>query len=225
VTTDAGREVASRAVILAASHTAALGLLDGAGVITGLAPTADTAVDIVTLVIDDARLDSAPRGSGVLVGSPRPGSAKALTHSTAKWPWLAAEAGPGRHVLRLSYSGGSAQQDDETGARALADASAILGMPLRPERVLGHHRTRWEQAPSHALIGRASHDREIDGPPGLVVTGAWVAGTGLASVIPHARAAAARAVERLDGAGASTTAGAPGNDTTTHEGPEVRSPR
>ncbi|WP_418605781.1 hypothetical protein [Georgenia sp. SUBG003] len=26
--------------------------------------------------------------------------------------------------------------------------------------------------------------------PGLAVTGAWVAGTGLASVVPHARAAA-----------------------------------
>jgi oxygen-dependent protoporphyrinogen oxidase len=33
-------------------------------------------------------------------------AAKALTHATAKWRWLAELAGPHRHVLRLSYGRG-----------------------------------------------------------------------------------------------------------------------
>jgi oxygen-dependent protoporphyrinogen oxidase len=37
-----------------------------------------------------------------------------------------------------------------------------------------------------------------DGVPGLAVTGGWVAGTGLAAIVPHARAAAAR-LDPLDG--------------------------
>ena len=46
-------------------------------------------VAIVVMVVDAPALDRAPRGTGVLV---RPGvtRAKALTHASAKWPWLAA---------------------------------------------------------------------------------------------------------------------------------------
>jgi oxygen-dependent protoporphyrinogen oxidase len=64
-------------------------------------------VRLVTLVLDAPALDRAPRGSGLLVA---PGvtdvAAKALTHATAKWRWLAELAGPHRHVLRLSYGRG-----------------------------------------------------------------------------------------------------------------------
>ncbi|MGI8415519.1 MAG: protoporphyrinogen/coproporphyrinogen oxidase [Nakamurella sp.] len=63
-----------------------------------------TPVALVTMVIDDARLDAAPRGTGILVAPRATGvQAKALTHATAKWPWLAATLPAGRHVLRLSY--------------------------------------------------------------------------------------------------------------------------
>ena len=66
-----------------------------------------TPVLICTLVLDDHRLDGAPRGTGVLVSAHASGVlAKALTHATAKWRWLADTAGPGRHVLRLSYGRG-----------------------------------------------------------------------------------------------------------------------
>ncbi len=72
---------------------------------------ADAGPDVVlaTLVLDAPALDAAPRGTGVLVAEGAPGvGAKALTHGTAKWAWLAEAAGPGRHVVRLSYGRGSA---------------------------------------------------------------------------------------------------------------------
>ncbi|RII95945.1 hypothetical protein DZF97_18190, partial [Clavibacter nebraskensis] len=94
---------------------------------------------------------AAPRGTGVLVAADAPGiRAKALTHATAKWPWLKEQAGD-RHVLRLSYgrAGGdddtAAVPDDELTAVAVHDASALLGVDLAG-RVTGSARVRWTNA-------------------------------------------------------------------------------
>jgi protoporphyrinogen/coproporphyrinogen III oxidase len=60
---------------------------------------------VVTLVLNAPSLDSAPRGTGVLVAPGAPDvTARALTHSSAKWRWVA-DALPGRQVVRLSYDG------------------------------------------------------------------------------------------------------------------------
>ena len=68
--------------------------------------------------------------------------AKALTHATAKWDWLAAAAGPGSHVLRLSYGRrdgsapgghGAVRRESDRAAlldTALQDASALLTVPV-----------------------------------------------------------------------------------------------
>ena len=100
-----------------------------------------TGIELVTLVVDDPALDAAPRGTGVLVHPDATGvRAKAITHATVKWPWLAEAAG-GRHVLRLSYRTAAADAadvatslpvdpSDATGVRAVADAAALLGVPL-----------------------------------------------------------------------------------------------
>ena len=62
-------------------------------------------ITLVTLVVDQPELAAAPRGTGVLVELGAPGvAARALTHLTAKWPWLAERAG-GLQALRLSYDG------------------------------------------------------------------------------------------------------------------------
>ena len=57
--------------------------------------------------------------------------AKALTHATAKWPWLAAGLPAGRHVLRLSYgrAGRPVPVDADIVDRAVADAAVLLGVP------------------------------------------------------------------------------------------------
>ncbi|WP_104136891.1 NAD(P)/FAD-dependent oxidoreductase [Cryobacterium sp. Y62] len=164
---------------------------------------APTAVTLTTLVLDAPALDAHPRGTGVLVSADAPDvTAKALTHVTAKWAWVAEAAGPGRHVVRLSY--GRAGQpnptddlsDEELQALALHDASALLGVPLATASVRAFARTEWRDALSPAMLGapeRAQQVREaVMATPALEITGAWLAGTGLASVIPHALAAGDR---------------------------------
>ena len=72
----------------------------------------------------------------------------------------------------------------------------LLGVDLDPSAVRGFARTPWRDALSPATIGatdRVRRVREVVAQtPGLELTGAWLAGTGLASVIPDALAAAAR---------------------------------
>ncbi|GAA2030939.1 protoporphyrinogen oxidase [Agromyces tropicus] len=163
-------------------------------------------VELVTLVLDAPELDAAPRGTGVLVAAGTPGvAAKALTHSSAKWPWLA-EAAPGRHVVRLSYGRAGASSpleglDDEAVAeRALADASTLLGVDLDRARLRASGRSAWRDALSQAAVGQRDRVRAleaaVEADAGLALTGSWVAGTGLASVVPHAVEAAER-IRRL----------------------------
>ncbi|BDZ45424.1 protoporphyrinogen oxidase [Naasia aerilata] len=147
---------------------------------------------VVSLVVDAPLLDAAPRGSGVLVARNVPGvRAGALTHSSAKWPWLAAMLPPSRHAVRLSYRGAAA--DDVGEAQALADAAQLLGVAAADLSVVGSTATQWRQESQRALIGmrrRIERVRESAAElPGLDVTGAWVAGTGLASVIADAERA------------------------------------
>ncbi|SDR76730.1 protoporphyrinogen/coproporphyrinogen oxidase [Microterricola viridarii] len=197
-------QIAARAVVVATPSTAALGLLADARPDWDEADgdwAAGSSVEIVTLVLDAPALDSAPRGTGVLVGAGTPGTtAKALTHSTAKWAWLAEAAGPGRHVVRLSYgrigeaNPSAALGDDELTVLALRDASAILGVQLDAAQLVGSARTPWRDALSHAALGQkdrvAALRARLEEEPTLAVTGSWLGGTGLASVIPDATEAA-----------------------------------
>jgi oxygen-dependent protoporphyrinogen oxidase len=164
-------------------------------------PGAD--VRIVTLLLRAPELDDAPRGTGMLVAPPHrdagraaPPSdveAKALTHSTAKWPWLRERvrdvAGPGHHVVRLSYGriGATTEPDLD---RVVADASRLFGVDLHG-RVLGHVVTRWNGAlppPTPAYRREvAAFVQRVDAVPGLAVTGGWIAGTGLAAIVGHAQ--------------------------------------
>lgn len=197
----------ARFVIIATPGAQALGLLaelsPSHAALAELDWPQPTAIELATIVIDAPGLDAHPRGTGVLVAAATPGvSAKALTHVTAKWDWLAAAAGPGRHVIRLSYgragqdSPTAGLRDDELLALSLADARTILGVDLDAAMVRGFARTVWGDALSPATVGapeRVHQVREVvAATPGLELTGAWLAGTGLASVIPDAVAAASR---------------------------------
>lgn len=152
-------------------------------------------IEIVTLVVAAPALDAAPRGSGVLTV---PGSyrAKALTHATAKWPWLTRDAGPGRHVLRISFGAqgeppATADLDDEAAAvMARQEASALLGVPLEAASLRAAGRVRYRQSQPAAVLGRRERmgrvREAIAALPGLGAVGAWVSGTGLARVVPDA---------------------------------------
>ncbi|MGA4506808.1 protoporphyrinogen/coproporphyrinogen oxidase [Propionibacteriaceae bacterium G1746] len=159
-------------------------------------------VALVTLVVDDERLDDAPRSNGALVAAHTPGiTAKALTHATAKWDHIrraAEESAPGRHrhVVRLSYgrSGDQLPPRHELPQLALRDAGKILGVPLTEDQVVAVDVTRWGATMTQARPGHQTALKEVAGHlshhPGLALTGAWIAGTGIAAISAHARAVA-----------------------------------
>ncbi|MFE5292690.1 protoporphyrinogen/coproporphyrinogen oxidase [Isoptericola sp. NPDC056618] len=172
-------------------------------------PAAEAGADIwlATLLLDAPELDDAPRGSGMLVapdaedaadGHTSGVRAKALTHATAKWPWLAdrvrAAAGPGVHVVRLSYGRIGAATEPPSAEEAARDASALLGVDLT-DRVRDHLLQRWDGSlppPTPAYRAQvAAFTAAVGHTPGLAVTGGWVAGTGLAAIVAHAQAAVA----------------------------------
>ncbi|AZS38412.1 Protoporphyrinogen oxidase [Microbacterium lemovicicum] len=193
-------ELSADAVIVATTEAEARRLL--APVVPGLEREDVVApvVEVVTLVLDAPALDARPRGSGVLTV---PGShiAKALTHSTAKWEWVARAAGA-RHVVRVSFGAqGEApategMDDADAAALALSEASALLGVALAPAALRGAHRQRWTQSQPASEIGRIDRQRAaraaIHAVPGLAAAGAWLSGTGLAQVVPDAAGEAER---------------------------------
>ncbi len=151
-------------------------------------------VELITLVLHSSALAEHPH-SGVLVAAPGTG-AKALTYTSAKWEWVARAAGRERTVLRLSYNRDTAV-DGPTTSEALADAGRLLGIAIDDSALLAAARVTWRVPRTPVALGMAeaaSHMRSVVGDiTGLEVAGAWIDGTGLASVIPGAE----RAVERL----------------------------
>ncbi|GAA4747507.1 protoporphyrinogen oxidase [Amnibacterium soli] len=176
-------------VVLTADGAAALDLLsDAAPDLAALPRPAASRSRAVLLLVEDARLDAAPRGTGVLRAAGRQGvRATAVTHLTAKWPWLGERAGRGRHLVRLAYRGAEEVPD----AVAAADASALLGTDGL--RIADRTDAVWTDsapalAPETIAIRRALATTVL--PDGLLVAGSWVAGTGLASVVASAEQAA-----------------------------------
>jgi len=200
-------------LVVALDGPSAVGLLQDA--MPDLAvhrPAAGPDVKLVTLVVDLPELDRRPRGTGILVAPQTPGiRAKALTHATAKWDWLAAAAGPGTHVVRLSYgrSGGSrsgidagtdrptdrptdraaAAEGNDDGVlldSALRDASALLTVPVTADDVVDWDVVRWGGVLPFAAVGHRQRVAEVRricaGTGGLALVGGWLAGNGLAAV-------------------------------------------
>jgi oxygen-dependent protoporphyrinogen oxidase len=129
-------------------------------------------------VVDRPELAAAPRGTGVLVELGATGvGARALTHLTVKWPWLAERAG-GLQAIRLSYdrSAGDGAADI---ARAVADAGTLLGMPVGEP--VDAAVVTWERA--------VPRTHAVDG---MRFVGEAGSGTGLAAVIAQAESEAER---------------------------------
>lgn len=197
--TGAGSMTADQ-VVLAVPGPAAARLLNGVGIAMPAAVADTSDVLLVTLVVDQPGLDAHPRGTGILVSRSATGvTAKALTHATAKWPWLAEIAGPGRHVLRLSYGRGG-EDLPVTGLvdLAVADAATLTGVPLTARDLVDSDVVRWSSALPRPQAGhRAAMDAvrtAVARTDGLHLTGSVVAGTGLAAVVADARSVAAAIV-------------------------------
>lgn len=195
-------------LVMALGGPAAIGLLSSA--VPDLAshvPEPGPDVRLVTLVVDEPALNGRPRGTGILVAPQTPGiQAKAMTHATAKWEWLAEAAGPGRHVLRLSYGRRDGLSSPREKARrevaevipdaelfevALRDASALLETPITSDAVVDWDVVRWPGALPFAAVGhrqRVAAVRAICAESGsLAIVGGWVAGNGLAAVVADTR--------------------------------------
>lgn len=150
-------------------------------------------VELVTLVLHASDVAEHTR-AGVLVAEPGQG-AKALTYSSAKWPWLADITGPDRIVMRLSYP---AELSAPGAEGAAADAARLLGVPIALQSVRDHRLIRMTLP--RPILAWGMSDRvaqmrtALAATDALDATGAWIAGTGLASVVPDAYAAAHRLV-------------------------------
>ncbi len=149
-------------------------------------PPAAAGVRVVAALVESSELDAHPVGSGVIVAPDVEGLAKALTHASAKWAWLSDALGPGRHVLRISLRDADAAVER---AALAAELSRLTGTTITPEQVAATTDARWEEATTAGTISPEA--AQAWSRRGIVVTGAAVAGTGLATVIPHARAVAA----------------------------------
>ncbi|MFP3715114.1 protoporphyrinogen/coproporphyrinogen oxidase [Puerhibacterium sp. TATVAM-FAB25] len=205
VTTAAGARLRAPRLVVATPAVAGL-LTPALGGAAAPTPEPGAPIALVTLLLDAPELDAAPRGTGMLVApDATPGAgpgagvrAKAFTHATAKWPWLAARvraaAGAGVHVVRLSYGRiGEALVEPDV-AQATHDASVLLGVDLTG-RVRDHLVQRWDGSlpPPTPAYRAALGDfvAAVGTAPGLAVAGGWVAGTGLASIVGHATGAVA----------------------------------
>ncbi|MEN2740173.1 FAD-dependent oxidoreductase [Microbacterium sp. X-17] len=181
-------DVRARHVVVATGAAAARDLL-------GLAPTAATEVALCVVGLRSAAWDARPLGSGAIVAPGVPARAKALTHVDAKWGWVRRELASAAHVVRLS----SATADDAwmtDPALVARELELLSGIPLGPDELTDVHVVRWRDAlapdaDERALLAARAQER------GVAIVGTAVAGTGLASVIPHARAVAATLAARL----------------------------
>lgn len=150
--------------------------------------------------------DEAIPGGGSASPTACPVRAKALSHLSAKWPWVGAELralhGPDVHALRLSYGRPGQPRPQVDLQVALDDVAALTGVRIEPEAVIDHMLVRWDGTlppvtPAYRERTRLLEE-QLAPVTGLEVTGAWVAGTGIAAVVGHARAAAARLVGSPD---------------------------
>ena len=192
-------------LVLACSAPAAARLLAGAGVEADPNAPVGSPIARFILVARAPGLAGAPVGSGLLVAPPAAGRAapvraKALSHLSVKWPWIGPELralhGEDVHALRLSYGRPGEPCPEVTLDDALADVEALTGARIAPDDVIDHMLVRWDgtlppvdaarRERASALVER------VESLPGLALTGAWVAGTGIAAVVEHARSRARR---------------------------------
>ncbi len=184
VDTDAGAWDADD-VVIATGAAAARALL---GDTADAAPAPERAVRVIAALVAHAGLDSHPVGSGVIVAPRVASAAKALTHANAKWPWLDDVLPAGRHIVRLSARDAGASGLD-TPADIAREIALLTGVELSEGDILATSTAVYPDGASSVVAG--DERRAALAAAGIHLAGAGAAGTGLASVIPHARALAA----------------------------------
>jgi oxygen-dependent protoporphyrinogen oxidase len=152
---------------------------------------------VVTLVVLDARTT----GSGLLVPPGGLPTIKAITHSSAKWAWVAQAAtrrwGRGVSVVRASVGRIGEEAllqlpDEALLQRTYAEAQDLPGWAH--SHLITGHVTRWGGALPQYLVGHRERVAELRsalaGEPGLAVCGAALDGVGIAACVASADEAA-----------------------------------
>jgi len=193
VNLDSGDQVCAKSLIIAIPPAEAANFFAEASAVRESMKKIVTAdVALALLAVKSTDLDAAPVGSGVLVSKSRSDvDAKAMTHATAKWQWLADLFGPGRHLLRLSYGRDGRLPGDlmHLGELAARDARTLLA-PASLE-VVEHRVAVW---PSSLVQQRAGHQANISelklalsDLPNVGLVGSGLGGNGVAGVIRQVR--------------------------------------
>lgn len=172
-------------VVVATGGAEATRLLESAG--AAVSSSARSPRDVVTLVVASRALDAAPRGRAVYAAT-QDAPAFGVAQATADWPWLAAAAGAGRHVLRVTLPADPERSDEQRATDAARAAEALLAVPLETPRA--GIRRRVDAALPASVLGHDDRVQAIRAAvarrPGLAVVGAWVSGTGIAQIASDA---------------------------------------
>lgn len=181
VTAD-GQQLQADGVVLATGAEAAARLLDGLGV--EVSPPATSASRTVIVAVAHPGLDAHPVGAGVLLGEPtHQVSARSLTHYSAKWAWVPTDE---VHVVRLAHR----PDADVHAAQLAADIAAFTGVAVTEDHLADVQDITWNMPRALPPAERDAVEEAL--PAQVAVTGAWVAGNGLAAVVAHARRVARR---------------------------------
>ena len=162
-------------VVLAGGERLPGRVVSAAAAVNGPASRVRT-IAVALALVDAADLDDAPRGTSALIAPGARGiAARAFTHSSAKWSWVADALPPGRHAVRLSYD----EMPHDPEAAVTADLAAITG--ARIDRLLELDVRTW----SRTLEARVPAE-------GVDAAGEAASVTGLGSIVPAARQLARR---------------------------------
>ncbi len=190
-------EILADAVILAVPAAGAARLLRAEVPVAAseLAQVRSASMAVLALAFAATSFPTPPVGSGFLVPPIDGRTVKAVTFSSSKWGWYAAEA-PGVVVVRASVGRLGEEEvlqrdDADVVDLALADLTDALGVTAPP---LDARLTRWGGGlPQYAVGHRARVDRvraAVAAQPGLAVCGAAYDGVGVAACIATAQRAA-----------------------------------
>lgn len=175
-----GTTLRARRVVIATGTAAARALLAEPG---SAAPAPPPVVRVAAALIRSTALDDAPVGSGVIAAVEVPSQAKALTHVTSKWEWAARAVPPGHHIVRFSARDASSRLS--SAEDVTREVALLAGVAVAPADVVAIVEQTWPDAVAAAPVEPAR--RAALAADGILLGGAAVAGTGLASVVPHGR--------------------------------------
>jgi protoporphyrinogen/coproporphyrinogen III oxidase len=127
-------------------------------------------------------LNGFPLGTGALVAEDSGLSAKATTHVSAKWSWVASELAQDHHIIRLSFGrNGEFQNLASLGARLRAEIEMLYGTEVE---VLDYRVVHWDSALAQPNQGANSELLSaVSKFPSLELASGFVIGNGILGIV------------------------------------------